>query len=81
MTIKSGSGRKAKTENVEKEIITELETQNYHTRQQIVDMVKEKYHISISRSTAGRLLKKRVKMAEKQFVSRKGRHYSAKRFL
>lgn len=58
MVIKSGSGRKRKMEGIEEQILAELETNNYHTRQQIVDMVAEKFHVSISRSSVGRLLKK-----------------------
>ncbi len=58
MVIKSGSGRKCKSEEIEEQILAELETDNYHTRQQIADMVKEKFHVSISRSSVGRLLKK-----------------------
>lgn len=58
MVIKSGSGRKTKLEGIEEQILAELETSNYHTRQQIVDMVGEKFHVSISRSAVGRLLKK-----------------------
>ena len=55
MVIKPGSGRKRKSEGIEGQILSELETGNYHTRQQIVDLVKEKFHVSISRSSIGRL--------------------------
>lgn len=58
MVIKSGSGRKRKTADIEKQIIAELESVNYHTRQEIADMVEDKFHIKISRSCVGRLLKK-----------------------
>ena len=58
MTIKSGGGRKAKSDGLEEQILTELESGNYHTRQQIADMIEEKYHVRISRSAVGRLLKK-----------------------
>lgn len=58
MVIKSGSGRRCKSEGIEAQILAELETNNYHTRQQIADMVEEKFHVSISRSSIGRLLKK-----------------------
>lgn len=70
LVIKSGSGRKRKTAGIEEQIIAEVETNNYHTKQQIVDMVKEKFHISISCSSVGRLLKKRIQMAEKRLTSR-----------
>ena len=58
--IKSGSGRKSKTSGVEAEIVAEIEKENYHTRQQIADMIKEKFHVSVSVATVGRLLKKTV---------------------
>lgn len=58
MVIKSGSGRKAKSDGLEKQILSELESGNYHTRQQIADMVEEKYHVRMSRSSVGRFLKK-----------------------
>lgn len=58
MVIKSGSGRKAKTKGLEEQILTELDSHNYHTRQEIADMIEEKFHVCISRSTVGRLLKK-----------------------
>lgn len=58
MAIKSGSGRKAKSDGLEEQILSELESGNYHTRQQIADMIEEKYHVRMSRSSVGRLLKK-----------------------
>lgn len=66
MAIKSGNGRKRKTSGIEEEILAELETNNYHTRQEIADMVEEKFHVRISRSSVGRLLKKRDSVAEKR---------------
>ena len=59
LVIKSGSGRRRKTAGIEEQIIAEVESNNYHTRQQIADMVEEKFHVRISRSSVGRLLKKR----------------------
>ena len=56
--IKSGSGQKSKTSGIEVEIIAEIEKNNYHTRQQIADMIKEKFHVQVSVATVGRLLKK-----------------------
>lgn len=53
-----GGGRKAKTAGIENEILAELEKGNYHTRQQIADMIYEKYHITISQSAVGKFLKK-----------------------
>ena len=58
LSIKRGSGRKSKTSGVEAEIVAEIEKENYHTRQQIADMIKEKFHVSVSVATVGRLLKK-----------------------
>lgn len=55
LVIKSGSGRKRKTVGIEEQILAEVESNNYHTRQQIVDMVEEKFHVNISRSSVGRL--------------------------
>ena len=51
------SGRKRKTANVEEQILAELENGNYHTRQQIADMIKEKFQITVSLPAVGRLLK------------------------
>ena len=57
--IKSGRGRKSKLKDIEKQIIEETEKGNYQTLQQIADMVKEKYGISVSIMAISRLLKKR----------------------
>ena len=38
-----GGGRKAKSAGIEKEILNELEKSNYHIRQQVADMIKEKF--------------------------------------
>ncbi len=53
-----GGGRKGKTADIEDEILAELEKNNYHTRQQIADMIHEKFGISISPSAVGKFLKK-----------------------
>ena len=58
MVTKSGNGRKGKTTGIEEQILAELESNNYHTRQEIADMEEEKFHVRISRSSVGRLLKK-----------------------
>ena len=55
LVIKPGSGRRRKTAGIEEQIIAEVESNNYHTRQQIADMVEEKFHVRISRSSVGRL--------------------------
>jgi transposase len=53
-----GGGRKAKVKDVEAAVIEEINTNKYHTRQQIADMIEEKYGIKISINAVGRLLKK-----------------------
>lgn len=58
MTIKSGSGRRGKSAGIEKQILAELESGNYRTRQEIADMIQDKFHIKVSRSCVGRFLKK-----------------------
>ena len=58
LSIKKGSGRKSRTADVESQIFEELEKANYHTRQQVADMIEEKFHIKISVSAVGKLLKK-----------------------
>ena len=73
LSIKSGSGRKSKTSGIEAEIVAEIEKGNYHTRQQIADMIKEKFHISVSVATVGRLLKKQNQKAKNRFFASKSR--------
>ena len=58
MVLHYGGGRPAKAAGLEKQILAEIEENNYHTRQEIADMVLEKFHIKISRTSVGRLLKK-----------------------
>jgi transposase len=53
-----GGGRKGKLADVEKEVVEEIEKNNYHSRQQIVDMIFEKFKLKVSLSAVGRLLKK-----------------------
>ena len=70
MVWKSGNGRKGKTADIESQILAELDTNQYHTRQEIVDMIDEKFHVRVSRSSVGRLLKKRHSVAEERIDSR-----------
>jgi len=58
LELKEGRGRKGKVAYVEEQILAEVEKGNYHTHQQIADMVEEKFHISMSVSAIGRFLKK-----------------------
>jgi transposase len=53
-----GIGRPGKAKGIESEIAEELEKNNYHTRQQVADMIQEKFGISMSVSAVGKLLKK-----------------------
>lgn len=57
---KKRSGRKRKTADVEEQILAELENGNYHTHQQVADMIREKFQITVSLPAVGRLLKKTV---------------------
>ena len=72
LTRKKNSGRKRKTAGVEEQIVAELEQGNYHTRQQIADMIREKFQITVSLPAVGRLLKKRLPKAEVCFSACKG---------
>jgi transposase len=56
--VGGGSGRPMKTKDLEDAIVVELEKNNYHTRQQIADMIHEKFGVELSVSSVGRLLKK-----------------------
>ena len=56
--IRHGSGRPGKAKGFEHEIALELEKNNYHTRQQVADMILEKFGIRMSVSAVGKLLKK-----------------------
>jgi transposase len=53
-----GGGRKGKLADVEKEIVEEIENNNYHSRQEIADMILEKFNLKVSLSAVGRLIKK-----------------------
>ena len=54
----AGGGRKRKLGDVEESIIEEIGNNNYHSHQQIADMIQEKYGIKVSLPVIGRLLKK-----------------------
>jgi transposase len=54
------SGRPGKAKGIESAIVEELEKNDYHTRQQVADMIFEKFGISMSVSAIGKLLKKTV---------------------
>ena len=81
MVFHYGGGRSAKASGLEEQILAEIEAGNYHTRQEIADMILEEFHIKMSRTSVGRLLKKRHQMAEMRLPSGKGRHWEAKRLF
>jgi len=54
----AGGGRKRKLGEVEGSIIEEISNNNYHSHQQIADMILAKYGIKVSLPVIGRLLKK-----------------------
>lgn len=58
LEIGSGAGRKSKFADIESQVLSEIETGNYHTQQQIADMVKEKFDVEVSIMAVSRLLKK-----------------------
>jgi len=57
-TTGRGGGRPGKAKGIESAIAEELAKNNYHTRQQIVGMIQEKFGVSMSVSAVGKLLKK-----------------------
>lgn len=56
----SGGGRKSKLVNIESAILEEINNNDYHSRQQIADMIKEKFGVTVSVDSVARLLKKTV---------------------
>ena len=57
-TVEQKSGRPGKAKGIESAITEELEKNNYHNRQQVADMIFEKFGIRMSVSAVGKLLKK-----------------------
>ena len=58
MVFHYGGGRSAKASGLEEQILAEIEAGSCHTRQEIADMILEKFQIKMSRTSVGRLLKK-----------------------
>lgn len=58
LMIGTGAGRKSKFVDIEDQVLEEINTGNYHTQQQIADMVKEKFNVQVSLMAVSRLLKK-----------------------
>ncbi len=81
MVIKSGGGRKRKTAGIEEQILAELEAGNYRTRQEIADMIEDKFHMKVSRSCVGCFLKKRHQMAQVRLLPCQGGHGKTENFL
>lgn len=65
METKPGRGREGKLDCIEAEIIEELETNNYHTYQEVVDMIEDQHNVQVSRSAVGRFLKKKASAGTK----------------
>ena len=55
----NGGGRKSPLADYETAIIDEITNNAYYTKQQIADMVFEKYGIKVTQQAIGKLLKKR----------------------
>ena len=64
-----GGGRKRKLADVEDAIIEEINNNNYHSHQQIADMIREKYGIKVSLPVISRLLKKTDQTAKMRFAA------------
>lgn len=58
LAVKAGRGRKSKLEDIESEIVRRIETGDYQTRAEVVQMIKDEFGIEVSVWTAARLLKK-----------------------
>lgn len=58
LVVGTGAGRKSKFKDIEQQVLEEIEKGNYHTLQQIADMVKEKFDVDVSPMAVSRLLKK-----------------------
>lgn len=57
-SIKPGSGRKSKTEGLEKEIWAELDKEQWQTHRDVAVMLKEKFGIEASANLVSRLIKR-----------------------
>ena len=55
-----GGGRKSPLAGFESAIIAEVNQNAYHTKQQIADMILEKYGVKITPQAVGKLLKKTI---------------------
>ncbi|MBQ9630194.1 MAG: IS630 family transposase [Treponema sp.] len=85
LSIKSGSGRKCTLDTFEESVKDELNSHNYHCRQQIADMILEKFGIRLRLSAISAYLKKwffkRIKCASlpgKSSVQKQKNFYETK---
>ena len=76
-----GGGRKRKLIDVEDAIIEEINSNNYHSHQQIADMIQEKYGIKVSLPVIGRLLKKTGQTAKMRLSASESEPDGATRVL
>ena len=58
LVMGTGAGRQSKLADIGAQVLAEIENSNYHTLQQIADMVKEKFNIGVSTMAVHRFLKK-----------------------
>jgi len=56
--VETGRQGKRKLQDIEGAIIEEVEKNDYHSQQQIADMIGEKFGLKVSSRSVGRLLKK-----------------------
>ncbi len=77
MVFHYGGGCPGRASGLEGQILAEIETNNYHMRKEVADMILEKSNVKISRTSVGRLLKKRHQMAEMRLPLGKGRYQKA----
>ena len=56
--VETGRQGKRKLQDIEGAIIEEVEKNDYHSQQQIADMIEEKFGVKVSARSVGRLLKK-----------------------
>ena len=76
-----GGGRKRKLVDVEEAIIEEINKNNYHSHQQIADMISEKYGIKVSLPVISRLLKKTGQTVKVRLVASESKPDGATRVL
>ena len=58
--VVGGGGRERKLQSVEEIIVDTIENNDYHTQQEIADMIYKEHKIKVHRSTVSRFLKKNV---------------------